>query len=141
MILKRRNAVSEVVAVALILAAMTAVLGVALVTSNDQILSHKASASDAIDRAKQRVGELVVLVHVEKGSNAMKVTLFNYGREDIAIDKVMVDGNQMAFAVKSPEGANLGKVPSKQPAIIEVNRVGSTVQMITGSGNLFEFLT
>jgi len=141
MILKKRKAVSEVVAVTLILAAMTAVLGVALVMSNDQILSNKASASEAIDKAKQRVGELVALVHVEKDSNVMKVTLFNYGKEDITFDKVMVDGSEVAFSIKSPEGSNLDKVPSKNAAIIEVNTVGSTIQIVTGSGNLFEFLT
>ena len=139
--MKKRKAVSEVIAVTLILAATTAVLGVALVMSNDEILSNKASASEAIDKAKQRVGELVALVHVEKNSNVMKVTLFNYGKEDLSIKKVMVDGNQVSFTIKSPEGSNFEKLPSKNAGIIQVNSVGSTVQVVTENGNLFEFMS
>lgn len=138
--MKNRRAVSEVVAVTLILAATTSVLGAALVMSNDQILTNKAGASEAIDKAKQRVGELVALVHVEKGSGITKITLFNYGKEDLSIEKVMVDGNQVSFIIKAPEGSNLEKVPSKSPGIIQVNRSGSTMQLVTESGNFFEFV-
>ncbi len=138
--MRNRRAVSEVVAVTLILAATTAVLGLALVMSNDQILSNKASASEAIDKAKQRVGELVALVHAEKDSSVMKITLFNYGKEDIGVNKVMVDGKQVTFTIKAPEGSDLEKIPSKNPCIIQINAVGSSVQVVTASGNLFEFV-
>jgi hypothetical protein len=136
----QRKAVGEVIAVALLLVVTTAVMTIVISYSNDQIFSERQTASEAIEKSRKRVQELVSLIGISTNSGSMAVDLLNYGRQAIMIEKVMVDGIASTYSIYKSDGTLLGaSLPVKEPVTIQIPKTGKTVQILTTSGNLFDF--
>lgn len=138
--MKKRKAVGEVIAVALLLVVTAAVMTVVISYSNDQIFSERQTASEAIEKSRKRVAELVSLIGISTNSGSMSVELLNYGKEIITVEKVMVDGMVSTFSIQKSDGTSVGfTLPVKELVTIQIPKTGKTVQIITKSGNLFDF--
>lgn len=136
----QRRAVGEVIAVALILVVTAAVMTVVISYSNEQIFSERQTAAEAMEESKKRIQELVSLIGISAKSGTMEVELLNYGRQTITLEKVMVDGTATPYSVYKSDGTVLGTIlPVKEPVTLQVPKTGKTVQILTSSGNLFDF--
>lgn len=138
--MKKRKAIGEVIAVALLLVVTTAVMTVVISYSNDQIFSERQTATEAIEKSRKRIAELVSLIGISANSGGMSVELLNYGKEIITVEKVMVDGIATTFSIQKYDGTLVGTVlPVKELVTIQIPKTGKTVQILTTSGNLFDF--
>jgi hypothetical protein len=138
--MRQRKAVSEVIAVALLLVVTAAVMTIIISYSKEQIFSERQTASEAIEKSQKRVQELVSLIGISTNSGSMEVDLLNYGKETITIEKVMVDGMASTYTIYKSDGTSLGTIlPVKEPVTIQIPKTGKTVQILTTAGNLFDF--
>jgi len=138
--MKKRKAIGEVIAVALLLVVTAAVMTVVISYSNDQIFSERQTATEAIEKSRKRVAELVSLIGISTNSGSMSVELLNYGKEIITVEKVMVDGIATTFSIQKSDGTIVGTtLPVKELVTIHIPKTGKTVQILTTSGNLFDF--
>lgn len=138
--MKKRKAIGEVIAVALLLVVTAAVMTIVISYSNDQIFSERQTATEAIEKSRKRVAELVSLIGISANSESMSVELLNYGKEIITVEKVMVDGITTTFSIQKSDGTLVGTVlPVKELVTIQIPKTGKTVQILTTSGNLFDF--
>lgn len=138
--MKKRKAIGEVIAVALLLVVTAAVMTVVISYSNDQIFSERQTASEAIEKSRKRVQELVSLISISANSGGMSVELLNYGKETITVEKVMVDGTPTTFSIQKYDGTMVGNtLPVKELVTIQMPMTGKTVQILTTAGNLFDF--
>ncbi len=139
-VMKKRKAVGEVIAVALLLVVTAAVMTVVISYSNDQIFSERQTASEAIEKSRKRVQELVSLIGISANSGSMSVELLNYGKEIITVEKVMVDGTPTPFSIQKSDGTPVGTtLPVKELVNLQMPTTGKTVQILTTAGNLFDF--
>lgn len=140
--MKKRKAIGEVIAVALLLVVTAAVMTVVISYSNDQIFSERQTATEAIEKSRKRVAELVSLIGIYTNSESMTVELLNYGKSEITVEKVMVDGAEASFSIFKSDGTLVGTtLPVKELVTIQIPKTGKTVQILTISGNLFDFST
>lgn len=138
--MKQRRAVGEVIAVALLLVVTAAVMTIVISHSNDQIFSDRQTATEAIEKSRKRVAELVSLIGISTDSGGMKVELLNYGRSEVTIEKVMVDGIESTYSIYKSDGSPLGStLPVKELVTLQAPKSGKTIQILTDSGNLFDF--
>ncbi|MCA2003945.1 MAG: hypothetical protein LDL06_04175 [Candidatus Nitrosotenuis sp.] len=138
--MRQRKAVGEVIAVALLLVVTAAVMTIVISHANEQIFSERQTASEAIAKSQKRVQELVSLIGISTNSDGMAVDLLNYGRQTITVEKVMVDGITSAYHIYKSDGTVLGSIlPVKEPVTLQASNTGKTVQILTTSGNLFDF--
>lgn len=138
--MKKRKAVGEVIAVALLLVVTAAVMTVVISYSNDQIFSERQTASEAIEKSTKRVAELVSLIGISTNSESISVELLNYGKETITLQKVMVDGIDTTFSIQKYDGTIVGTtLPVRELVTIHIPKTGKTVQILTTAGNLFDF--
>lgn len=140
--MRQRKAVGEVIAVALLLVVTAAVMTIVISHANEQIFSERQTASEAIAKSQKRVQELVSLIGIYTNSDGVAVDLLNYGRQTITVEKVMVDGITSAYHIYKSDGTVLGSIlPVKEPVTLQASNTGKTVQILTTSGNLFDFST
>jgi len=85
--MRQRKAVGEVIAVALLLVVTAAVMTIIISHSNEQIFSERQTASEAIEKSRKRVQELVSLIGISTNSGSMAVDLLNYGKQTIKIGR------------------------------------------------------
>ena len=138
--MRQRKAIGEVIAVALLLVVTAAVMTIIISHANDQIFSERQTASEAIEKSRKRVQELVSLIGISTNSGSMAVDLLNYGKQAVTIEKVMVDGVASTYSIYKSDGTVLGNVlPVKEPVTLQTSNTGKTVQILTTSGNLFDF--
>lgn len=140
--MKQRKAVGEVIAVALLLVVTAAVMTIVISYSNDQIFSERQTASEAIEKSRKRVAELVSLIGISTNSEGIEVELLNYGKEAITVEKVMVDGMVSTFSIQKSDGTIVGTIlPVRELVTLQIPKTGKTVQILTTAGNLFDFST
>jgi hypothetical protein len=138
--MRQRKAVGEVIAVALLLVVTAAVMTIIISQANDQIFSERQTASEAIEKSRKRVQELVSLIGISTNSGSMAVDLLNYGKQTVTIEKLMVDGIVSTYSIHKSDGTVLGtNLPVKEPVTVQIPKTGKTVQILTSSGNLFDF--
>lgn len=138
--MKQRKAVGEVIAVALLLVVTAAVMTVIISHSNEQVFSERQTVSEAVEKSRKRVQELVSLIGISTNSGSMAVDLLNYGKQTITIEKVMVDGMASTYSIHKSDGTVLGAtLPVKEPVTILIPKTGATIQILTTAGNLFDF--
>lgn len=138
--MRQRKAVGEVIAVALLLVVTAAVMTIIILHANDQIFSERQTASEAIEKSRKRVQELVSLIGISTNSGSMAVDLLNYGKQAVTIEKVMVDGIASTYSIHKSDGTVLGNnLPVKEPVTLQIPKTGKTVQILTTAGNLFDF--
>ncbi|MEW6044227.1 MAG: hypothetical protein AB1608_08180 [Thermoproteota archaeon] len=138
--MRRRKAVGEVIAVALLLVVTAAVMTIIISYANEQIFSERQTVSEAVEKSRKRVQELVSLIGITTNSGSMAVDLLNYGKQTITIEKVMVDGMASTYSIHKSDGAVLGTIlPVKEPVTMQIPKTGKTVQILTTAGNLFDF--
>jgi len=140
--MRQRKAVGEVIAVALLLVVTAAVMTVVISYSNEQIFSERQTASEAMEKSRKRVAELVSLIGISANPGGMSIELLNYGKETITVEKVMVDGIVSTFSIQRSDGTITGAVlPVRELVTLQTPNTGKTVQILTNSGNLFDFST
>lgn len=139
--ISKRNAVSEVIAVALLLVVTAAIMTIIISSSNEQIFSERQTASEAIEKSRKKVQELVSLIGISTNSGSMTVEMLNYGKTEISIEKVMVDGDEAStFNIFKSDGTPIGRtLPVKELVTLQIPQSGKTVQILTTAGNLFDF--
>jgi hypothetical protein len=140
--MRQRKAVGEVIAVALLLVVTAAVMTIVISYSNEQIFSERQTASEAMEKSRKRVAELVSLIGISADSEGMSVELLNYGKETVTIQKVMVDGIVSTFSIQRSDGTITGAIlPVREIVTLQAQNTGKTVQILTTAGNLFDFST
>ncbi|HWP52459.1 MAG TPA: hypothetical protein VNK07_00200, partial [Candidatus Binatia bacterium] len=82
-VMRQRKAVGEVIAVALLLVVTAAVMTVIISHSNEQVFSERQTVSEAVEKSRKRVQELVSLIGISTNSGSMAVDLLNYGKQTI----------------------------------------------------------
>ncbi len=129
---------------ALLLVVTTAIMTIVISSSNEQIYSEMQTASEAIDKSTKKVAELVSLISIHpNNSDGITLDLLNYGKRVITIEKVMIDGVESTYSIyKSSDGSPLGNtLPVRELVTVQVPKSGKTIQILTDSGNLFDFST
>lgn len=136
-----RRGISEAVSAIVLLAVVAAVSFYTMNNSTTKTIDHGLSVSDAMAQKGIRSQELLSIIAKHIMEDKMILELINYGTKEFLVDKVFVDGNESAFIILNSNGVNLENktlVP-RQILSLHVTGYGQTLQILTGSGNVFNF--
>jgi hypothetical protein len=136
-----RRGISEAVSAIVLLAVVAVVSFYALSNSAKSTTDHGLSISDAMEQKGMRTRELLTIISKNIMEDQTILELINYGTKEFLLDKVFVDGNESTFMILNSDGITLENktlVP-RQILSLHVFGSGQTLQILTGSGNVFHF--
>lgn len=133
----QRRGISEVVASILLIGVVAVASLLAVNTSSKQITESEKTVEGALSQKSMQIQELVSIISSKAVSNKVLVEMINYGLKDIMIADVLVDGRKAGFILKDGDViVPINTIPKKKILVLETNMTGSSVQMITDTGNL-----
>lgn len=140
-LVRKRRAIGEVVAAALLLVVVATATTLALSGSSEQTFEGQQTVSQAIDNSRMQIQEMLSVISTDASAGTIKLEVLNYGKEEIKIDKMMIDAVETgSFTISKYDGTSFTSIPIKEIVTIETTGTGSTLQLVTTSGNLFEFI-
>ncbi len=137
-----RRGISEVVASILLVAVVAVASFLAVNTSTKQIAENEKTVEETLSEKGMQIQELLSVISSREVPSKIIIEMINYGIKDIVLDSVHVDGRKSAFILKNGDVIITNKIiPKKEILILETNTTGSSVQLITDTGNIINIKT
>lgn len=135
----KRRAISEIVAVTIMLAVIATASFLALNNASKRINESQQSIHDALESKGSQVQEAISIISKESTSNVITVELLNYGLKDITVTEVLVDGAGSQYTIIDYNNAIQGnKIVRNKILTLQIPKSGQTVQIITSTKNILE---
>ena len=135
----KRKAISEIYSAALMFAITLAIAGLVITASTNQFGKQQHSASQMLVSSQNKMSESVSFIAGRNMPAGSEVELVNYGLTNIQIDEIMVDGAKTSYAMSYINGTRVSYLPVREPVVIDADRQGSKMQLVTSNNSIFEF--
>lgn len=135
----KRKAISEIYSAALMFAITLAIAGLVIAASTNQFGKQQQSASQMLTSSQNRMSESVSLIAGRNTSAGSEAEVVNYGMTNLQIDSIMVDGTKTSYTISYINGTTTQSLPVREPIVIDADRSGSKMQLVSSNGSIFEF--
>ncbi|MDE1767096.1 MAG: hypothetical protein KGI27_12620 [Thaumarchaeota archaeon] len=135
----KRKAISEIYSAALMFAVTLAIAGLVIAASTNQFGKQQQSASQMLTSSQNKMSESLSFVAGRNTSTGAEVEVVNYGMTNLQIDSIMVDGIKVPYTISYINGARTQSLPVREPVVIDANKSGTKMQLVTSNGSIFEF--
>ena len=133
----KRRAISEVIAVILLIAVIATASFLALNGASKKTIEKQHSVADTLEFKGSQIQELLSIISKKSVGNTTTVELLNYGLKDITITEVLVDGIDSLYTLVDSSGTNqANKIIRKEIFILQIPKSGQTIQIITNTKNI-----
>ncbi|MGI0062478.1 MAG: hypothetical protein ACREBA_08515, partial [Nitrosotalea sp.] len=61
------------------------------------------------------------------------------GMTNLQVDDIMVDGTKTSYTISYINGTRTQSLPVREPVVIDADRQGSKMQLVTSNNSIFEF--
>jgi hypothetical protein len=137
--MKKRRAISEVIAATLLIAVIASTSFLALNSTSKKIIENQNSVADTLEIKGGQIQELLSIISKKSVGNTITAELLNYGLKDITITAVLVDGTNSAYTLVDSNGADQSnKIIRKEILTLQIPKSGQTVQIITNTKNILK---
>lgn len=122
----------------MLLAVIATVSYFALSGSSKKTIDAERTVADVIEVKGSQVQELLAVISKNASPNSITLELLNYGKRDIIVERVFVDGNLFDFAVSDSDGNIFpnNTIPPRKITGLYVGAAGQSVQIVTSSKNV-----
>ena len=135
----KRKAISEIYSVALMFAITLAIAGLVIAASTNQFGRQQQSASQMLTLSQNKMSESISFIAGRNTSGGSEAEIVNYGLANIQVDSIMVDGTKASFTISYINGTSVTYLPVREPVVIDADRQGSKMQLVTSNNSIFEF--
>jgi flagellin-like protein len=135
----KRKAISEIYSAALMFAVTLAIAGLVIAASTNQFGRQQQSASQMLTSSQNKISESVSFIAGRNTSAGSEVEVVNYGMTNLQVDSIMVDGTKTSYTISYINGTTTQSLPVREPIVIDADRSGSKMQLVTSNGSIFEF--
>ncbi|MGB6463105.1 MAG: hypothetical protein WBF38_02625 [Nitrosotalea sp.] len=135
----KRKAISEIYSAALMFAVTLAIAGLVIAASTNQFGKQQQSASQMLTSSQNKMSESVSFIAGRNTPGGSEVEVVNYGMTNLQIDSIMVDGIKVPYTISYINGTTTQSLPVREPIVIDADRSGSKMQLVTSNGSIFEF--
>jgi flagellin-like protein len=135
----KRKAISEIYSVALMFAITLAIAGLVIAASTNQFGRQQQSASQMLISSQNKMSESISFIAGRNTPAGSEVEIVNYGLTNIQIDDIMVDGIKVPYTASYINGTGVSYLPIREPVVIDADRSGSKMQLVTSNNSIFEF--
>lgn len=133
----KRRAVSEVVAVTLLIAVIATASFLALNGASKKTIEKQHSVADTLEFKGSQIQELLSIISKKSVGNTTTIELLNYGLKNITVTEVLIDGIGSSYTLVDSSGANqANKIIRKEILILQIPKSGQTIQIITNTKNI-----
>ena len=115
-----------------------AVLLPVMIYSQDKIIGTTQSVADIAAQSNLRTSQNIVPTLIYSDGVTVQIYISNTGLTDVTILAVMIDGITATYTFEDQQRNSITTIAPKQLAILDVTGVGTTVQIVSQSGKLFE---
>ena len=106
--------------------------------SQDKIIGTTQSVADITAQSNLRASQNLVPTLIYSDGTTVQIHISNTGITDITVLAVLIDGVPTAYTFEDQQRNSITTITPKQLAILDIAGVGSTAQIISQSGKLFE---
>ncbi len=135
----KRKAISEIYSAALMFAVTLAIAGLVIAASTNQFGKQQQSASQMLTSSQNKMSESVSFIAGRNTPAGSEVEIVNYGLENIKVDDIMVDGIKVPYTISYINGTEVSYLPVREPVVIDADRSGIMMQLVTSNNSIFEF--
>jgi flagellin-like protein len=135
----KRKAISEIYSAALMFAVTLAIAGLVIAASTNQFGKQQQSALQMLTSSQNKMSESVSFIAGRNTPGGSEVEVVNYGMTNLQIDSIMVDGTKTSYTISYINGTTTQSLPVREPIVIDADRPGSKMQLVTSNGSIFEF--
>ncbi|MDE1841955.1 MAG: hypothetical protein KGI09_08755 [Thaumarchaeota archaeon] len=135
----KRKAISEIYSAALMFAVTLAIAGLVIAGSTNQFGRQQQSASQMLTSSQNKMSESLSFIAGRNTATGSEVEVVNYGLTSLQIDSVMVDGIKTSYQMSYINGTTTQSLPVREPIVIDANKPGTKMQLVTSNGSIFEF--
>ncbi|MGI0046536.1 MAG: hypothetical protein ACREBB_05030 [Nitrosotalea sp.] len=134
-----RQAISEIYSAALMFAITLAIAGLVIAASTNQFGRQQQSASQMLTSSQNKMSESVSFIAGRNMPAGSEVEVVNYGLTSLQVDTIMVDGTKTSYEMSYINGTRTQFLPVREPVVIDADRQGSQMQLVTSDNSIFEF--
>lgn len=116
-----------------------AIAGLVIAASTNQFGKQQQSASQMLTSSQNKMSESVSFIAGRNTPGGSEVEVVNYGMTNLQIDSIMVDGIKVPYTISYINGTTTQSLPVREPIVIDADRSGSKMQLVTSNGSIFEF--
>ncbi|MGI0087873.1 MAG: hypothetical protein ACREBI_07910 [Nitrosotalea sp.] len=135
----KRRAISEIYSAALMFAVTLAIAGLVIAASTNQFGKQQQSASQMLTSSENKMSESVSFIAGRNAPAGSEVEIVNYGMTNLQVDDIMVDGTKTSYTISYINGTRTQSLPVREPVVIDADRQGSKMQLVTSNNSIFEF--
>ena len=106
--------------------------------SQDKIIGTTQSVADITAQSNLRASQNLVPTLIYSDGTTVQIHISNTGITDVTILAVLIDGVPTTYTFEDQQRNSRTTITPKQLAILDIAGVGSTAQIISQSGKLFE---
>jgi hypothetical protein len=115
-----------------------AVLLPVIIYSQDKIIGTTQSVADIAAQSNLRASQNIVPTLIYSDGATVQIYISNTGMADVTVLEVLVDGIPITYTFEDQQRNPIYTIAPKQLAMLDIAGVGTTVQIISQSGKLFE---
>jgi len=122
----------------MLLAVIATVSYFALSGASKKTIDAERTVTDVIELKGSQVQELLSVISKNASPGSITLELLNYGKKDITIERVFVDGSPFAFTVSDSDGNvySNNTITPKKITELYVGAAGQSIQIVTSSKNI-----
>jgi flagellin-like protein len=133
----KRRAISEVIAVILLIAVIATASFLALNGASKKTIEKQHSVDDMLEFKSSQIQEMLSIISKKSIGNITTVELLNYGLKDITVTEVLVDGIGSSYILVDSSGTNqANKIIRKEILTLQIPKSSQTIQIITNTKNI-----
>ena len=106
--------------------------------SQDKIIGTTQSVADITAQSNLRASQNLVPTLIYSDGATVQIHISNVGLTDVTVLAVLIDGVPTSYTFEDQQRNSITTIAPKQLAILDIAGVGSTAQIISQSGKLFE---
>lgn len=131
---------NQIIATLLLFLLVTAVIVPVIAGSWEEITSNSISVAEFMEIQQTQNGQILNLISIEQDPGVLSVDMINIGIYEINVDVILLDGVvTTAYTLTDQDLNPITTIPLSEIVLLDITGTGSTVQIISESGKLFEF--
>jgi len=131
---------NQIIGALLLFGIITAVMVPIISGSWSDITSNSISVADFMEIQQTQNGQILTLISIEDETGYLELNMMSTGVYEITVDVVLMDGVPAPYTLTDQDLVAITTIPLNEIVLLEVTGIGSTVQIISESGKLFEFV-
>ncbi|QLH07093.1 hypothetical protein [Nitrosopumilus ureiphilus] len=131
---------NQIIAALLLFGLVTAVIVPIIIGSWEEITSNSVSIAEFMEIQQTQNGQILHLISMKQEPGSLSLDLMNVGIYEIGVDVVLIDGIAASYTLTDQSLNPIDVISLNKIVLLDVTGSGSTVQIISESGKLFEFV-